>query len=86
MVEELIGGSGYPRAHRVERLALLSLKLVKFRDQRKMTTWGGSWEGGVFSLQRQQSPITLHCSVCICLWDLDVSGGFRDRLSVGRSG
>lgn len=39
MVEELTG-SGYPRPHRVERLPVLSPKLVKFREQRKMAKWG----------------------------------------------
>lgn len=40
----------------MESLAVLSSKLVKVREQRKMASWVGSWEGKVFSLQRQQSP------------------------------
>jgi hypothetical protein len=31
-------------------------------------------------------PLTLHCSVFVCLLVLAPSVGFRDRLSIGRSG
>lgn len=52
----------------MEGLAVLSLQLAKFREQRKMASWAGSWEGKGYSPQKQHSSVTLQASISICLW------------------